>query len=72
MKSLPRRLDGKLFPEASASTVSHKFRALCRAAEIEGLRFHDLRHEATSTRPDPPPKWKRSGRAVEISFPPVS
>jgi integrase len=48
VKSLPRRLDGKLFPELSASAVSHKFRALCRAAEIEGLRFHDLRHEATS------------------------
>ncbi len=48
MKSLPRRMDGKLFPEVSASTVSHKFRALCRAAGIEGLRFHDLRHEATS------------------------
>jgi len=37
-----------LFPDAGASTVSHKFRPLCRAAEIDGLRFHDLRHEATS------------------------
>ncbi len=48
IESLPRRLDGRLFPEARASSVSHKFRALCNAAGIEGLRFHDLRHEATS------------------------
>lgn len=48
IKSLPRRLDGRLFPEAGASSTSHKFRALCNAAGIEGLRFHDLRHEATS------------------------
>ncbi len=48
IKSLPRRLDGRLFPETGASSVSHKFRALCDAAGIEGLRFHDLRHEATS------------------------
>jgi integrase len=48
IKSLPRRLDGRLFPEAGASSVSHKFRALCHAAGIEGLRFHDFRHEATS------------------------
>jgi integrase len=48
IESLPRRLDGKLFPEAGASSISHKFRALCDRAGIEGLRFHDLRHEATS------------------------
>jgi len=48
IESLPRRIDGRLFPEAGASSVSHKFRALCNAAGIEGLRFHDLRHEATS------------------------
>ena len=48
IKSLPGRLDGRLFPEAGASSDSHKFRALCNAAGIEGLRFHDLRHEATS------------------------
>ena len=48
IESLPRRLDGRLFPDAGASSVAHKFRALCNAAGIEGLRFHDLRHEATS------------------------
>lgn len=30
------------------STVSHLFADACRAAGIEDLRFHDLRHEATS------------------------
>ena len=53
-----------MFGQQRLNFLSFKFRALCRAAEIEGLRFHELRHEATSTRPDPPPKWKRSGRAV--------
>jgi integrase len=28
--------------------VDSLVRDLCRAVEIEGLRFHDLRHEATS------------------------
>ena len=48
LELMPRRLDGAVLSQASASSVSHKFAALCRAAEIEGLRFHDLRHEATS------------------------
>lgn len=32
----------------SASNASHMFGSLCKAAKIEGLLFHDLRHEATS------------------------
>jgi len=36
IRSLPRRLDGRLFPEAGASSVSQEFRALCNAAGIEG------------------------------------
>lgn len=38
---------GKLFPY-SPVTMSHKFKAACRAAGINDLRLHDLRHEATS------------------------
>lgn len=48
IKSLPRRIDNRLFPYAGNSSVSHRFRKVCKAANIEGLRFHDLRHEATS------------------------
>ncbi|EHP39555.1 phage integrase site specific recombinase [Cupriavidus basilensis OR16] len=29
-------------------TISHRFSAACNACGIEGLRFHDLRHEAVS------------------------
>jgi integrase len=45
---LPRRIDDYLFPRISSDNISHKFGAVCRKAGIEGLRFHDLRHEAIS------------------------
>jgi len=38
---------GLVFPIGQMSVV-HSFARACKAAEIEGLRFHDLRHEATS------------------------
>ena len=47
LEALPRSLDGRVFPLA-ADTVK---RSYCRAvarAELDDLRFHDLRHEATS------------------------
>lgn len=37
----------RIFP-LSTEFVSDSFTAACRAAEVEGLHFHDLRHEATS------------------------
>ena len=37
-----------LFPTLNAAGLSYRFRALCRRMGVEGLRFHDLRHEATS------------------------
>jgi integrase len=43
-----RRIDGRVFPWLGADTVSHSFRRVCGQAGIVGLRFHDLRHEATS------------------------
>lgn len=46
--SLPRSLDGRVFQVASANAISMKFKRLCNDIGIEGLRFHDLRHEATS------------------------
>lgn len=47
LSALPKRLDGRIFG-ISADWASRAFLAACRAAEIEGLRLHDLRHEATS------------------------
>lgn len=49
LKALPRALDAgaPVFP-VSADEVQRAFRRACTAAGIEGLRFHDLRHEAVS------------------------
>lgn len=43
--------DGAVFPMAAnnnAEAITRAFSKACRLAGIEGLRFHDLRHEATS------------------------
>ncbi len=45
---LPRHISGRVFPTVTNSAISHSFRRLCDDLEIEGPRFHDLRHEATS------------------------
>jgi Site-specific recombinase XerD len=45
LKKLPRNINGKVFP---GTDISHSFAAACKRAEIKDLRFHDLRHEATS------------------------
>lgn len=47
LKSLPKTKDGRVFPLTSNAVRLAWCRAL-RQAGIEGLRFHDLRHEATS------------------------
>ncbi len=46
-KSLPRNISGKVFAQ-HPDTLSHYFANACKANGIEGLRVHDLRHEATS------------------------
>ena len=38
---------GRVFPIGQMAVV-HAFQRACKRAEIENLRFHDLRHEATS------------------------
>nr|WP_211306895.1 site-specific integrase [Acidiferrobacter thiooxydans] len=44
---LPRRTDGRIWGMRPDS-ISQAFERVCQAAGIEGLTFHDLRHEATS------------------------
>ena len=39
---------GKVFLVENASSVSDRFASTCKRAGVEGLRFHDLRHEAIS------------------------
>ena len=47
LDSLPRRLDGKVF-STGENFITVGFTRICARAGIEDLRFHDLRHEATS------------------------
>ena len=44
---LPRRIDGAVW-NMRPDSISQAFERVCKAAGIEGLTFHDLRHEATS------------------------
>ena len=47
LDGLPHRLDGQVWGMRPDS-ISQAFERVCGAAGIEGLTFHDLRHEATS------------------------
>ena len=47
LDSLPRRINGLVWGMRPDS-ISQAFERVCGAAGIEGLTFHDLRHEATS------------------------
>lgn len=47
LQGLPARIDGRYF-SLSLNTVSNYFPRACESAGVVNLRFHDLRHEATS------------------------
>jgi integrase len=47
MEALPYKGDGPVFP-ISAMTMHNCFTDACKRAHISNLRFHDLRHTATS------------------------
>jgi len=47
LESIPRNINGRVF-SIKADSITTAFDRCCRRAHIESLRFHDLRHEATS------------------------
>ena len=47
LKKLPRRIDGLVW-EITENGVSQAFSRICKRSDLSNLRFHDLRHEATS------------------------
>lgn len=48
LRSLPVRIDGKLFPFRDGGAVSRAFRRACKRAGISNFRLHDLRHAFAS------------------------
>lgn len=48
LRGLPRSSNGRVFGELTALALRLSFTRATRRAGITGLRFHDLRHEATS------------------------
>ncbi|MCH2545360.1 MAG: site-specific integrase [Alphaproteobacteria bacterium] len=47
LQSMPRRLDGKIFP-LTIDSLEHYFKIAKRKAKINGFRWHDLRRHACS------------------------
>ncbi len=48
LRDLPRSLHGDVFPGVTTEAVKRSYMRAIRRAGIEDLRFHDLRHEATT------------------------
>jgi integrase len=48
LRELPRSIHGQVFPGLTTEAVKRAYIRATRSASIENLRFHDLRHEATT------------------------
>jgi integrase len=48
LQELPRRIDGGVWALQRADGITQAFDRIRQQAGINGLNFHDLRHEATS------------------------
>ncbi|MFH7319265.1 integrase [Desulfurivibrio sp. D14AmB] len=48
LQARPHRIDGRVWSTQRRDGITQAFTRVCRRAGIENLRFHDLRHEATS------------------------
>lgn len=48
LQGLTRRIDGETWALRRADGITQAFERICQEAAINGLNFHDLRHEATS------------------------
>lgn len=48
LQGLLRRIDGRVWAMRHADGITQAFDRVCKRAGVEGVRFHDLRHEATS------------------------
>ncbi len=48
LDSLPRHISGQVWGSVHQASISRAFALACRRSGIKDLRFHDLRHEATS------------------------
>jgi integrase len=48
LQKLPRSINGQVFPGLTGEAVKLSFGRATRRANIQNLRFHDLRHEATT------------------------
>ena len=47
LSGIPRRLDGSVWG-ITEDPITRAFVRACKRAQVDGLTFHDLRHEATS------------------------
>jgi integrase len=48
LSSIPRQTNGRVWKIAREDGITQAFARVCKTVKIEDLRFHDLRHEATS------------------------